>query len=188
MIKIKKVMEFSFTTSILAIILGLMLIIWPAKTIITLTKVIGYIIVVIGAIQYIGELRHKVHSTILTTINWVVILIGALIVFFAADISLFIPFILGLFLVIHGIETMHKSFSNRGIIEDKWVKLFILGLITFLSGVLVIVLQTLIRDVSLMAIGCVLIYDGLSSLFVTRKVKVYRDNIIDVETEEIDEE
>lgn len=65
--------------------------------------------------------------------------------------------------------------------------LALLGFVTAIAGISIVVLSGTVRDISFMILGAILVYDGISSIFVEKRIKVEKDNIIDVETEEIDE-
>ncbi len=193
MIKDKKVFEFSITP-ILTIILGLSFLIWQGQVIITFNKIIGGMLILIGAFNYVKCLINKKNAgeisgrnSIFATFFLILIVLGLFLYFFADGISRFIPIILGVFLFIHGAETVSKAFYNRDIVKKSWVGLALLGFVTAIAGISIVVLSGTVRDISFMILGAILVYDGISSIFVEKRIKVEKDNIIDVDTEEIDE-
>ncbi len=193
MIRYKKVFEFSITP-ILTIILGLSLLIWQGQVIITFNKILGGMLILIGAFNYVKCLINNKNAggisgfnSIFATFFLILIVLGLFLYFFADGISRFIPIILGIFLFIHGTETVSRAFYNRDIVKEKWIGLALLGFVTAIAGISVVVLSGIVRDISFMILGAILVYDGISSIFVEKRIKVEKDNIIDVETEEIDE-
>ena len=88
MIKDKKVFEFSITP-ILTIILGLSFLIWQGQVIITFNKIIGGMLILIGAFNYVKCLINKKNAgeisgrnSIFATFFLILIVLGLFLYFF----------------------------------------------------------------------------------------------------------
>jgi uncharacterized membrane protein HdeD (DUF308 family) len=110
---------------------------------------------------------------------------------FPDAVSRFIPVMLGIMLMVHGIDTIFTALSARQFQLSNWLYLLIMGILTVVGGVLCIGLSAWIRDTGMMFLGAILVYDGISSLFVTAKVgraeKKYKD-FIDADYRELDDD
>ena len=179
---------YSLLTALLVIIVGVLLLIWPGTMIITFTKIIGGAVAAIGLLQLIRSLTESIRNPLKTSFAVCILVFGLWVFMFPDAVSRFIPIMLGILLIVHGVDTIFTAFSARQFEYDRWVTLFVLGILTVLGGGACIVLSDWIRDAGMIMLGIVLIYDGLSSLFVNGKVSKVEKDYIDADFREIDDD
>jgi uncharacterized membrane protein HdeD (DUF308 family) len=182
---------YSILTALIVIVVGVLLFIWPGTMIITFTKVLGGTIAAIGVLQLIRSLTDSMRNPLKTSLAICVLVFGAWVFMFPDAVSRFIPVMLGILLMVHGIDTIFTAVSARQFQLSNWLYLLIMGILTVVGGVLCIGLSAWIRDTGMMFLGAILVYDGISSLFVTAKVgraeKKYKD-FIDADYRELDDD
>jgi len=179
---------YSLLTALLVIVVGVLLLIWPGKMIITFTKVIGGAVGVIGLLQLIRSLTDEIRNPLKTSFAVCILVFGVWVFAFPDAVTRFIPIMLGILLIVHGVDTIFTAISAKQFEYERWIPLFVLGVLTVLGGGACIVLSDWIRNAGMILLGIVLIYDGISSLFVTGKVYKVEKDYIDADFREIDDD
>jgi uncharacterized membrane protein HdeD (DUF308 family) len=170
---------YSIITALLVIVGGILFVVWPGQMIITFTKVIGGAIAFIGVMQLIRNLTADAKNPILLTIAILIMLFGLWVFFYPDAVTRFIPTMLGILLIVHGLDTIMTALAGKNVSLSNWNVLLFMGVLTVVGGILCIVLSGWIRDAGMILLGVFLIYDGFSSLFVTGKVSHAESKYID---------
>ena len=177
----------SILTSFLVIALGILLIAWPGETIIMFIKVMGAFVVVVGILQLIRGITADNRSPIEISVAVCILIFGAWIFLFPDPISKFVPVVLGVLLAVHGADTIATAVTGKKAEIGDWVALMVLGIISIAGGIFAILCSGWIRNGFMIVLGIILIYDGVTSLLVQGKVAKAEKDIIDIDSQDIDD-
>ena len=197
----KKVFRSSLITSIFLFILGLLLIIASEATIISISYIIGSILVllgVIGIINYIRMFSSENKNELDFIYGLVTVVLGLLIISNPRAIASVIPFILGLLIIITSAAKLNYAFQLKSDDNDLWKSTLLLSILTTILGI-VLLFDPFSGAIAITKLvgGIILAYavlDIISSLTIRRNVKNFQkaiENIVDenvtVEAEVISE-
>ena len=170
----------SIIISILYIILGLLLVINPTKSIISIVFTFGFFLVGSGIIAILNYClipqEEKIYS--LDFLKGVLnILAGILIIIFKNDLVNVLPVLLGLFIIFSHLFKMQMIFNFSSLLTGMSIWFIILEILWIIFGVLLILnpFKGLITIGSLAGIFLVVSEIGniISSIIILRKIKEY---------------
>ena len=137
----KKAFKSSIITSVFLLILGLLLIIASEATIISISYVIGSILIligVIGMINYIRSFNSELRNELDLIYGLVTIILGMLIITNPKAIASIIPFILGLIIIISSATKLHYAFQLKSDNNELWKSTLGLSILTTVLGVVLL--------------------------------------------------
>lgn len=157
--------------SIVVIILGIILILYPN----TSTQMICYIIAgliifsgVVNLVRYFStdfEFSYKYDL-----FNGILLCVIGLFMIIRSDVVIMmIPLIFGFFLIIDGIVNMRRAFQLKNYQYNYWNIDFILAILLLVLGIIMILNPFAAVMTSVMFIGACFIYDGLLNLIVLHR-------------------
>lgn len=169
----------SIGISILGIILGLFLIIYPNTSLNLISNTISIILIVSGIVGIINDQRNKVVvNTFNMTSNIVLLIIGVILFFNKAILESIIPIVLGIAFIISGINKMKYSFILKSI-DNDWKGSFIASLITTICGVVMIIRPIKASVLITTFMGIIILVYSISNMTDTiilkRKAKSFND-------------
>jgi len=187
-----KVFRSSIITSIFLLILGLLLIISSEATIISISYIIGSILVllgVIGIINYIRTFKSKYKNELDFIYGIVTIILGLLIIANPKAIASIIPFILGLVIIISSATKLQYAFQLKSSKNNLWKSTLILSILTTILGILLLFNPFEGAIVITQVIGGIIfvyaILDIISSLTIKRNIKNLHKVLEDINEENI---
>lgn len=183
--KLKEIHFSNMMVAVLTILLGILMIVFRSGVIYTLARLIGIAIAVIGLVQLIRTLTDEVHNMGLTVLYIVVTALGLWMMAFPRPIANFIPIVIGIFLIFHGADTIHTAWRGKEIGASKWGLMLGTGVISAIIGVICVIRSEWFLSAGMVLLGILLIYDGISSLFVTGKVTSF-ERVIDSTAKDLD--
>lgn len=135
---IMKVLKSSLFSSIGLAILGLLLFFASEITIVSISYVIGGILIVIGLVAFIGYMReanqpNRNELNIAYGIGMIVL--GVIVVNNPKTLASIIPFVLGAIITINSAAKLEYSLELRKAKNEIWISTMILSFITLLFGV-----------------------------------------------------
>ena len=170
---LKRIKTNVLVSSLIDIIIGAVLVIWPDMSLRIACMAIGAVLLSGGLIKLIGLLLHRDGSlfSYLNLIFGIIIsLLGAWIILKPEQILKMVPILVGIIIVIHGIQNLGQAISLRKARYEKWWIALILGLLTACFGALLIWNPFTANEMFVMCIGFFLIYDGASDLWILSRV------------------
>lgn len=168
--KEKRSAAYSILTAVILIAAGILIIIWPDSMMLMLTKVLGAFMAVAGIAQFIRSLADSVRNPFKTAAALCLLVFGGWVFFFPDPITRFIPTVLGILLIAHGIDTSISAGLGKKAAIDKWWILLLLALLSMIMGVLCIVFCEWFRTAGMILLGLFLLYDGISSIVIFIRV------------------
>ena len=166
-------------SAIILAAIGGVLIFRPEVTMELLTKTIGILLIVIGAVFVLSFFLRRVPNIDNNNLVSGVIVIGiGIFVYMKQDLFAgFIPTLLGIGIVISGIFKLQRGFEIRRMHRGSWAWVAVLGLVNILFGTLILLNPAVIAKIIMQLIGGGLIFSGLfdliTTLVVSRKFSRY---------------
>lgn len=181
-------------SAVLCILLGIVLVVWPDISMQIACTAIGAVLLVGGIVrlvQYFVVRDGSMYAQMNLIMGIVLTVVGVWIVLKPDKVLAIIPIIIGIVIVIHGLNNLQQAVSLCKEKYDKWWVALILGVLTVGFGILLICRPFAALDTVVMLIGIFLIYDGLSDLWIVSRI--YRTakelkqeaEALDVEAEEL---
>lgn len=154
--------------SILMIVIGLLLAIWPGHVMTTALKILGIALLVGGGLLiyswYSGRGRS---SSIITLAEGIVMAIAGLIVLIAPKFLIsIVPFCVGAFITLNGILNLAQALDQRKAYYARWNVSLALAILTIVLGLLVMFNPFSTMEMLVVAIGIIIIYNGVSNLLI----------------------
>lgn len=187
---LKRVKTNVVISSILCVILGLVLVFWPGLSIRIVCTAVGVVLIVTGItrmIDYFAVRDGSMYSQINLIFGIVLVVVGVWISVKPDKVLAIIPIIVGIVIVIHGLQNIKQAMELWRDKYAKWWVACILGVLTVGFGVLLICRPFTAIDTVVMLIGFFLIYDGISNIWIVSRIyknaKILRQEMEAVEVE-----
>ena len=158
----------SIVAALVTIALGLVLLLWPDRSVKFLCMLLGVSILLTGVIYSLGWLARRGDGRPAFFVLPGVILcaLGLWLMTSPASVVLLVQYIFGAILLLHGAIDLQAAFS---LIGRRWRRCWIdllLGLLTAALGVLILLNPLGTFSALVLLIGAALIFDGLSDLYI----------------------
>lgn len=138
---ISKIFKSSILGSIGLIVLGTLLVFQSEATIISISYIIGGILVAIGALailRFIKNTKEKGKRDLDIVYGIVTIILGIIVIRSPHAIASIIPFIIGFIIIINSATKLQYSFELKKNNNDLWKSTMILAFITTICGLILI--------------------------------------------------
>ncbi len=162
-----KLKRSSIMTAILLAAIGIMMIICPGQYVDALVSVLGYVMVILAAVQVLQFISGKksMMNYILLTISLIIALLGISVLVFD-DIVLILGVIFGIVLITDGVFSLINAWTYARRAQNKgWLLLVVLSVLLIASGVIVLINRWWSEPVKLFdVIGGMLLFSSLVSI------------------------
>lgn len=180
--------------SILYVLLGLVLLIWPATVMDMLCYLTGGILLLYGVFAIVGFCRAEMRtagSFLTLLLGIVAAAVGAVLLLQPALFQSILTIILGIYILIDGLLNLMRTLELRRMEHRGWTIYLVLSLITVVLGLVVVFRPMLAGTTLVQLIGASLLYSGAADLWtlfqLSRWTKEYR-KIHPVEIDPVDPE
>ena len=170
---LKKIKTNVIVSAFICIALGVILVFWPGLSVKVVCMAIGAVLVINGIsrlLNFIFGRDGSVFSQMNLVMGIIITVIGGWILLQPGTIIAMIPILVGIIIVIHGINNLQQSVSLCQNRYDKWWIALLLGIITIGFGVLLVFNPFAAVDTLIRFIGLFLIYDGASHIWIMSRV------------------
>ncbi len=170
---LKKIKTNVIVSAFICIALGVILVFWPGLSVKVVCMAIGAVLVINGIsrlLNFIFGRDGSVFSQMNLVMGIIITVIGGWILLQPGTIIAMIPILVGIIIVIHGINNLQQSVSLCQNRYDKWWIALLLGIITIGFGVLLVFNPFAEVDTLIRFIGLFLIYDGASDIWIMSRV------------------
>ena len=172
-----------------AAVLGIILLIWPAASLIIMAKCIGALVAIGGlaaAYQFYKD-HDSPAKSLLLVMAAVMIICGAVIFLHPEELVKLIPMIMGILVLISGLINLGETFTLSKKRYSRWWLSLIIAVITIGAGLFLITRAFSLAALITRIAGGILLFDGLSDLWVISRVhKADKDaQAVDVQAEEV---
>ena len=188
MLKNWKVQEIGGAVALL--ICGLVLLLMPELTLVTIANVIGILVIIIGAFFLIGYFLRKELAAGNNDLikGMVIVCIGIFICVKSELVVSVLPVVLGIGVVLSGILKLQHAFDLKRMGFDTWVRIGLTAAVNIFIGLIVILnpFSTVAWLMRLVGIG--FLFSGVTDLIITIYVsKKASEYYVDGKAEEMDE-
>lgn len=182
-------------SAVLCILLGLVLVLWPDLSMKFVCIAIGAALLIGGGVRLAGYFTVRdgsMYAQMNLIMGIILAVVGIWILIKPEKVLAIIPIIVGIVIVLHGVNDLQQAMALYKEKYDKWWIALLLGVLTAAFGVLLICRPFAALDTVVMLIGIFLVYDGVSDLWIVsriyrtaRAMKQEAEAVV-VEAEEID--
>ncbi|MEI3580934.1 MAG: DUF308 domain-containing protein [Acutalibacteraceae bacterium] len=166
--KIKNITVSWVVLSVLYILLGISLAVWPAFVMSVICYVFGAILLLYGVFSICGFYRGKEHKAVALLALFLGIVsaaLGAMMIIFPDKVQSVIFVILGLYVVIDAVLNIRRVWSMRWMAYPRWKIHLILAVAAALLGIFIAGYPLYTETVVFRSIGLILIFVGGSDLW-----------------------
>lgn len=169
----KRIKANALFSAMLYILLGLVLLLWPEHSTSALCMVLGLVLVLSGLSDIFKFLRSRdgtLYSAVHLVAGVILAAVGLWLMARPTLIAVVIPRIMGVLICIHGCSNLGGALTLRKNQSARWAAAVILGLITLALGLLLVLAPFEVFTTAVRIIGAVLIYDGISDIWISTQV------------------
>lgn len=182
----------AYVSAVLTIALGGILIAWPMEVTGLICRVLGVLLVVMGAVYIFGYIMEG-KGILTVTGGLLFLLLGVWIFITPGSIATLVPIVIGVVLIVHSLRDFQMAAEAKRNGSSRWMMLFLLALLNCVFGVVCICDSFGVISVAVRMLGIALVYDGISNIIIifhtVQAVRYAAEKIapIDVEAHEVDE-
>lgn len=187
----KKLRIAAYVSALLTIALGGVLIAWPLEVTGLICRVLGALLVVMGAVYIFGYFVEG-RGILSITGGLLFLLLGVWIFLTPESIASLVPIVIGVVLLVHSLRDFQMASEAKRSGSEQWMLLFLLALLNAVFGVVCICDSFGVISVAVRILGIALVYDGISNMIIVyhtvRAVRYAAEKIepVDVEAHEVD--
>ncbi len=193
---LKRIKTNALVTAALYAALGLVLFFWPALSTNVLCTALGAVLLVCGGVDIVIFLTHRdgtLYAAFHLVLGIILAAVGAWLIARPTLVAVVIPRIMGVLICIHGAGDLGDALTLRQSGYPRWTAALVLGLVTLALGALLVFCPFEAFTTAVRLIGAFLVYDGVSSIWITTRVgkmaaRAFRDGeAVDVEFRDMED-
>lgn len=196
---LKRIKTNAVISAALYILLGFALLLRPELSTSVLCTALGVVLILRGAADILDFAFHRdgsLYYTLHLVGGVILCAVGLWLVFQPTLIAVVIPRVIGVLILFHGLKNLGDALTLRKNTSPKALAAMILGVLTMVLGALLVANPFSAFATVVQIIGIVLIYDGVSDIWITAEVskavklseKELQGTVIDVEYKETETE
>lgn len=160
--------------SILMVVLGLVLFIWPGKSLTLAARILGIALLigaVVSGITWYRE-KDKPGASYTSLAIAILCLVAGLIVLIAPKgVITLLPKLIGLFVLVNGVINLAQALELRNVGQESWTSSLVMAILTILLGAFLVFFAFGAMKAAVMVIGGVFLYNGVSNLWIESRYK-----------------
>ena len=160
--------------SILMVVLGLLLFIWPGKTLTLAARLLGIALLasaVIFGVSWYRD-RHKVgtgYSSLAVAI--LCLIVGVIVLCAPKGVITLLPKLIGIGILVNGVINAAQALELRNVGMAGWTSSMVVAVLTIALGAFLLFFAFSAMKAAVMVIGGVLVYNGASNLWIESRYK-----------------
>ena len=155
--------------SALMVLLGLVLFIWPGKSLELAARILGIGLLVGAAASCLSWYRGRGRSDagFAPLVMGALCLIAGIVALSAPKgvVSL-LPKLIGIAIIVNGVINMAQAMDLRGAGQSRWLSSLVMAALTVALGLFLLVFAFSAMKIAVMVVGGVLVYNGASNLWI----------------------
>lgn len=168
-------------TAVLAVLLGVLFVAWPGQITIFFSRILAAAVMVAGAVLFLGRVTDRPVNLWSVIGSGILFVVGLWLFVSPTIIASIIPIVIGVFLLVHGIQDVVMAAELRQYEAPRWKVAAVLGAISILFGVVCICNAFGIAKLTMVPIGMMLIYDGVTDMLIVFRVRRARKDVVDAD-------
>lgn len=191
---LQKIKADMILSALLCVTLGIVVFVWPEKTIDALCKVLAIGLIIMGIVNLCSYFMARLLHPFAGVLGLILLLVGIWIFSRPESVVSLVPIIIGVILAVHGIQDVKMAMEAKGHGYEKWWTMLLIALVSLALGILCIVNAFGLVKLATKIVGVALIYDGVSDLWVinrtvhSAKVAREEEDALNVEYREVVDE
>ncbi len=187
----KKLRIAAYVTAILTIVLGVVLIAWPLEVTGLICRILGALLVVMGAVYLFGYFVEG-RGILTVTGGLLFLFLGVWIFITPESIATLVPIVIGVVLLVHSLRDFQMASEAKQNGSERWMFMFLMALLNCVFGVVCICDSFGVISVAVRVLGAALVYDGVSNMVIVhhavQAVKNAAEKIepVDVDAREVE--
>ena len=165
---LKKMRNSLIIMSVLYLILGIIMLIFPTEVSDFICYLVGLMFVFLGVsavVMYMKEDEKTPFSSFTLVFGILFGAFGVYIVLNPKLLASFIPLVVGVFLIVDSISKLSLSFDLKKIQYKNWWQMMIVAFVILACGIFLLTTPFAVVKVSIMVIGAILIALSISNIF-----------------------
>ncbi len=184
--KIRSIRLHFTVTAVLEVVLGIVFLIWARDVMDIFAQFMGVIVIIMGLVEVFAKIFDDTARMIGILTGLLLVIIGGWIVFHPTGIIAVIPIIIGVGLIVHGIQNFSLALAGKRSDAPKWGWMIVMSVVTILLGIICIVCAVQVVGIAVRVAGVFMILDGLASIFMVHRVNKAERDVDSVITRETD--
>jgi len=136
-----KIFKSSFLSSVILVILGILLIFESEATIISISYILGAIIIALGVMEmlkYIKDMNSKNQNILDLAYGIICVVFGVIVILHPHAIASIIPFIVGIIIILNSATKLQYSMELKKNQNELWKSTMIIAILTTICGIVII--------------------------------------------------
>ena len=160
--------------SIVMVALGLILFLWPGKTLELAARILGIALLVGAAVSGVSWYRdrHKANAGYAMLAVAIACLIAGVIVLSAPrGIITLLPKLVGLAVIVNGALNLAQALELRRMGGNSWTSSLVMAILTIVAGLFLLCFAFGAMKAAVMVIGAIFVYNGASNLWIESRYR-----------------
>lgn len=166
-------------SAILSVAIGVLLVACPGTIVTILARLIAVIIIASGVVLLLPQIFDADRSYLSIIVAILIAMIGLWMFFSPKLVASIIPIAIGVLLVVHGVQDLSMAIEGKKNKANNWWSIILMAVLNIVLGVLCIGNAFGLVEIGMMLIGIMLIYDGISDMFIVHKVNKAAKGVVD---------
>lgn len=195
---LKRIKANALLSALIYTALGVVLLVWPELSTNVLCTALGLVLLVSGiadVLEFVLQRDGSLYYNLQLGLGVILCAVGGWLLLRPTLIAVIIPRIIGVLVCFHGCKDFGDALTLRKNKSPRATAALLLGIITILLGAVLVVNPFSAFTTVVRIIGLVLIYDGVSDLWITSQVsyaiklaeKELQGEVIDVDYQDVKE-
>lgn len=168
-------------SAVLAILIGVLFVVWPGQITLVFARIIAVAVIVAGAVLLVGRVTDTPVNFWGVIGSAIVLLVGIWLFISPHIIASLLPIVIGVLLVVHGVQDLTMAAEAKRYQANRWWIAAAMGAVSIVFGIVCICNAFSLVKLTMVLIGVMLIYDGVSDMFIVYKVNRAAKNVVDSE-------
>ena len=155
--------------SVVMVVLGLALFIWPGKTLDVLAHILGIALLLSAAISGVSWYRDR-HKAGMNygplAVALMCVVMGLVVLFAPRGIITLLPKLIGIAIIINGLINLAQALELRKASVGNWTSSLVVAALTVALGIFLVVFSFSAMKAAVMVIGGIFVYNGVSNLWI----------------------
>ena len=164
----------TFVSAVISILIGLALLFQPGTFTVLACRIIAILVLISGAaaiLSYVRETQKVWRLQALLVIGIILVLLGICMLARPAFFISLLPLVLGIIVLVHGLQDASYALNLKKLNDPYWWITLLIAAASIIFAVIVIINPFAAASTVVMMIGAVLIYDGVSNLWIVGRMK-----------------
>lgn len=166
---LKRIKADVLISSVVCILLGVLLLFKADMAVNLVCVIIALTLIILGVVYIIGFLTSHFVNMIGLIGGLLMLIFGIWFYVKPEVLASLIPCVIGLILVVHGMNSIRIATETKNNNYDKWWSVLLAALLTIILGVLIIVFAFRVATFAVQILGVALIYDAVANFWIVAK-------------------